>query len=115
MQPPSSTSSEDAVPLDVVFAVLSHSTRRTVLTMIEEHNPRKREEFEPDALVEDEEDRELRHVALYHNHLPKLEEAGFIDWDHEDDTITRGPNFEEIQPLISLMQAHQDELPDEWP
>lgn len=34
---------------------------------------------------------ELREV-----HLPKLEAAGFIDWDPETGTIEKGPRFEEL-------------------
>ena len=35
--------------------------------------------------------------------------------DHDADIITRGPNFEEVRPLIELMSNHQDELPEDWP
>jgi len=42
---------------------------------------------------------------LVENHLPALEEAGYIEWDRETGTIAPGPNFEEAA-------AHVGDLPD---
>lgn len=53
-------------------------------------------------------------VDLQHNHLPKLEAAGVIEWDREADEIRRGENFDQIAPLLKLMDDHSDELPDDW-
>lgn len=52
--------------------------------------------------------------ALYHVHLPKLAEAAYIEWDADTQTIRRGPNFDEIAPLLQLMADHEDELPAAW-
>lgn len=54
-------------------------------------------------------------TTLYHRHLPKLAEAGYIEWNRDTDTIRRGPNFDEIGPVLRLMADHEDELPTEWP
>ncbi len=35
-------------------------------------------------------------VRNTHVHLPKLDDAGFVDWNREDSTVTRGLRFEEI-------------------
>ena len=43
-------------------------------------------------------------AELRENHLPALEEAGYIEWDRETDTIRPGPNFEEAA-------AHVADLP----
>jgi hypothetical protein len=51
---------------------------------------------------------------MRHTHLPKLEESGFIEWDQERNIVRKGPQFEEIQPLLELMENHADELPDGW-
>ena len=101
--------------LDQLFACLSHPTRRRILMTLATDNPRDDEEFEsPDFKPEDEE-LELFRTQLYHQHLPHLEQGGYIAWDHDADIITRGPNFEEVRPLIELMSNHQDELPEDWP
>lgn len=50
-------------------------------------------------------------TALYHVHLPTLAEAGYIAWDADTQTIRRGPNVDEITPLLRSMADHEDELP----
>jgi DNA-binding transcriptional ArsR family regulator len=53
-------------------------------------------------------------MALHHVHLPKLAEAGYLEYDRDTHTIRRGPNFGEITPLLRLMADHEDELPTGW-
>jgi hypothetical protein len=52
---------------------------------------------------------------MFHTHLPKLEEAGFIVWHQDTNKVEKGPRFEEIRPLLELIDAHADELPADWP
>lgn len=52
---------------------------------------------------------------LIENHLPALEEAGYIEWDRESGTISKGPRFDEIEPVLELMRNGSDELPSDWP
>jgi len=101
--------------LDRMFAVLSHPYRRRILLLVSEHNPRAEDEFAVDDLSTEDDDIELLTTELYHVHLPRLAEAGYIDWDREAATIRRGPKFDEIAPLLRLMYTHQDELPQGWP
>lgn len=93
--------------------MLSHPHRRRIITRLHDPNPPDEAEFELEELASgDELDSEA--IDLFHNHLPKLAEAGFINWNQEQQIVTRGPQFEEIAPLIDLMCAHQDELPADW-
>lgn len=62
-----------------------------------------------------DEEVELSTAEIYHTHLPKLEAAGFIEWDRDSSTITHGTNFEQVQPVVQLMYDHEDELPEGWP
>lgn len=101
--------------LDQILDVLSHPYRRRILSLIAESNPRDEAEFSPVDLLEDEEDSEFQTVDLYHNHLPKLAEAGYIEWNRDTHTIRRGRRFDEVAPLIRLMRDHRDELPRGWP
>jgi hypothetical protein len=89
--------------------MLSHPHRRRVLTLISRRNPRDEAEFAPDAPAGD-----VGAISLQHNHLPKLADAGFIDWDRERQRVMRGPRFDEIAPLLDLLHAHRDELPADW-
>lgn len=69
----------------------------------------------PDDVYDDSRVEETLHTEMYHTHLPKLEQADCIQWEQTDDQVGKGPQFSEIQPLISLMDEHADELPHDWP
>ena len=107
--------STDPSALDRIFDVLRHPYRRRILQLVSEHNPRDEDEFSVEDLATEDDDLELLTTELYHAHLPKLAESGYIEWDEDTRTIRRGPNFDEIAPLLRLMIEHQDELPDGWP
>ena len=48
-------------------------------------------------------------------HLPMLADEGIIEWDPETGEIRKGPNFDEIEPFLRLIEEHPDELPPFWP
>lgn len=68
----------------------------------------------PEEVNADGERLERVQHRFYHRHLPHLEDAGFIDWCRESDSVTRGPEYETIDPLLELMDAHSETLPGEW-
>lgn len=53
-------------------------------------------------------------LSMHHVHLPKLEGSGFIDADRQQRSVTRGPRFDEIRPLLELLNDNQSQLPDGW-
>jgi hypothetical protein len=113
--PADETDSHGGRSLDRAFDALRHPYRRRILLLVAEHNPRAEDEFAVDDLATDDDDRELLATDLYHVHLPRLAEAGYVEWNADVETIRRGPNFDEIAPLLALMHDHRDELPDGWP
>jgi hypothetical protein len=101
--------------LDAMLNVLANKYRRRVLVALLEHNPQDGHDPQiPDDVTLETEDLESLMINMRHGHLPKLEEEGFIEWDRETNTVEKGPQFEEIQPLLELMENHADELPDDW-
>lgn len=106
---------EKGVTMSQVFGALSHPTRRRILATMREQNSPGEDELETVEFLPRGEPGDRIEIQLRHKHLPHLDEAEFIDWDRETDTITRGPRFEEIEPLLELMDDHQDELPADWP
>ncbi|WP_420028725.1 DUF7344 domain-containing protein [Halorussus caseinilyticus] len=102
-----------------LFEILSHEYRRRILMAVAQHNPQDEDDITSESIAdgheEDSDALDLLHQQLYHTHLPKLADTGFINWDRDTGTITRGSRFEEIRPLLRLMHDHQDELPDDWP
>lgn len=100
--------------LDVQFDVLADRTRRRVLVSLLEAGPDE-EIAVPDDVHEGERDLEVLEAELVHTHLPKLESAGLVWWDRDAATVVRGYRFEEIEPLLALVDDHADDLPAEWP
>ncbi|MDS0222067.1 hypothetical protein NDI54_11980 [Haloarcula sp. S1AR25-5A] len=49
---------------------------------------------------------------LYHRHLPKLADLGFITWDTEPLVAGRGPRFEEVAVVFECLQSDAAALPD---
>ncbi|MBX0293566.1 DUF7344 domain-containing protein [Haloarcula nitratireducens] len=109
------TSHTESATLDHLFKCLSHPTRRRILTTLATENPSEEEEFEVSDFEIADGELERFETQLYHQHFPSLAEGGYIAWDRNTDTVTRGPNFGEVRPLIKLMNNHEDELPEDWP
>lgn len=64
-----------------------------------------------DGVVENERDLSLRgkdaeeiQAELEREHLPKLEAAGFIEWDRETGEISKGERFEEVERYLRLVE-----------
>jgi hypothetical protein len=87
---------------DEAMKVLSNATRRRVLEVLHERNS----PIDPAALSDEsdlyEGPPESFEVSLHHNHLPKLDDAGFIDWDCQRGTIAKGRRFDEALALLDV-------------
>lgn len=62
------------------------------------------DEVDLPAVERDEQDASMHHV-----HLPKLADAGFVDWDRRTDTVARGPAFDEVAPLLETLAGQRGE------
>lgn len=100
-----------------VFAALADSRRRQLVFALFDAEPQDGDDFDPLDLLSDGEtpaDRAVTHLELKHSHLPKLAEVGFIEWNRESGTLSKGPKWDEIAPLLEVLDDHRDELPDDW-
>jgi hypothetical protein len=107
------------VGFDEIVDAMSHLYRRRLLVALADHNPQDDTDAQEaaaalGAILNGEVDSATVEIELYHNHLPKLADEGFIVWHPDTGEIERGPNWEKIEPLIRLLRDHQDELPDGW-
>jgi hypothetical protein len=91
--------------IDSLMEILRDRERRVILRSLLDNTTENR----LDSVIEGI-DTGNRETDLHHNHLPRLEQAGYINWDKNSNTISRGPNFFEIAPLIQLL----DELIGEF-
>lgn len=54
-------------------------------------------------------------LELLHAHLPILANRGLIKWTKDTGKIAKGPEFQSIEPLLDLIEAHIEDLPYRWP
>lgn len=87
--------------IDAMMDILSREARRFVLLTLLDEEGEARLDVVKDAVDSDRVD-----VQLYHTHLPKLEQAGYIEWEPDANRITRGPKFDEIEPLLRLLEEY---------
>jgi len=102
-------STEAVTSFDAHLDALRHVDRRRLLLALlnaeEAALP-----IELDQLEYETADRDVL-VSFHHSHLPKLEDRGFVDANLDRYSVTKGPRFEEIEPLLELLDTHRDRLP----
>lgn len=61
-------------------------------------------------------EREINHenprMRLHHRDLPKLDDAGYIEWNDDADTIAQGPKFSKVEPLVKLLKEYNTAFPE---
>ena len=103
----------ESLDFQSVLDALRDKHRRRLLVALLEHNPQE-EVTIPEGVDMGEADRELVKAQMYHTHLPRLDELGIIRWNRDENEVVKGPNFEEMRPLLELINDHADELPYDW-
>lgn len=93
--------------LDDQFKAVAHVERRRVLTELAALDAPSQQSVTIDALGPLD---RSRTVALYHRHLPHLADCGYVDWHRETGEVLRGPQFGEIEPLITVLTSNADRL-----
>lgn len=103
----------ETISFDDIADALADPQRRELLIALLEHNP---QDDVPVVIAdsEDESDAVERLVSMQHVHLPKLADYGFIEWNKNTHEVVKGPHFDEIRPLLELLDSHEDELPADW-
>ena len=97
---------------DNTFDALADKHRRELLVALLEENPQ-----QDTIQIAAHGDRGMRgtdhrlRMAMYHNHLPKLVDYGFIRWNDDTHEVVKGPRFEEIQPLLELVVDYAENYP----
>ena len=83
--------------MDDLFEALAHPYRRRLLLDLFETDP-------PTVSTLDGDTETLHEVDLLHNHLPRLEESGLIEWRRSNETIAPGPRFPDIEPILAWLR-----------
>lgn len=89
-----------------LFNCLRKKPRRKVLFRLLDHNPQEAlfvpEDFRDDGLEPDK-----YRLSMVHQHLPLLEESGFIRWDRDAGEIRKGPRFEPVRGLLKAIREER--------
>lgn len=98
---------------------LGHRYRRRLLVALSEHNPQPaRGRLDAEFLVESGSvaaaGRRTDEIGIVHNHLPKLDNYGYVTWGGVTGDISKGPNWDDIEPVVEFLKANEDELPADW-
>lgn len=48
-------------------------------------------------------------VRMHCVHLPKLAAYGFVEWDQTDNLVTRGERFDDVEPVLELLDDQRRE------
>ena len=102
-----------ATSFEACLEALGHVERRRLLLSLLNGTSDEDRAVTLDQLDSDAEDETLK-LSMHHVHLPKLEESGFIDADRQQHSVTRGPRFDEIRPLLELLDDNRGQLPSGW-
>lgn len=94
-----------------MLRIVSDPARRRIIRVL-----RYREtpvEFTPDVTdldcgIIDEEMAQCRLIELFHVHLPKLEDAGVITWNRDQETVAEGFRFDEICAVLDRVTDHDE-------
>lgn len=112
----------EQLPLDVIFDILKNRRRRLVLRYARENE----EPFTLSDLAEyiaaDENDKPVQqltsderkrvYVGLYQCHLPRMDDAGVLDFDRNRGTISMNGSVSQLEPYLS---SESDESGRRWP
>ncbi len=89
--------------------------RRRVLLGVLERSPREERTLSEELAAGRDVERNRVRAQLRHVHLPKLVVTGYVEWNESTGEITRGPAFDELVPLLRVLDGHAEHLPGAWP
>jgi len=93
--------------IDSMMDALRKRTRRVILMALLGNS----DEVSLDTL-ERQLNQENARIRLLHSDLPRLANAGYIKWDGDAETASRGPRFFEVEPLVQLLKGYNAEFPE---
>ncbi|MCU4742023.1 hypothetical protein OB955_24175 [Halobacteria archaeon AArc-m2/3/4] len=106
--------------LDTVFSILDTCRRRTTLAVLDDHQTVALADLADEVAVREHDTRITNlspeavteiYLDLYHNHVPKLADAGLATYDQERDLIASIDRLDELEPFLSM--ARTDECLEE--
>lgn len=93
--------------IDLMMDALRERTRRVILmTLLDERTETGLETLERRV------SKENARVRLLHVDLPKLADAGYVEWNTASETVSKGWRFSEVEPLVRLLKEYDSTFPE---
>lgn len=100
------------VELDDIFEIMANEHRRRLLSELSTSSSQAEATVTvPTDVVREPNEVEQVRIELYHNHLPKLVDMELIEWYNRPREVQTGARYEEVQPVVELLENHAEELP----
>lgn len=100
---------DGSVDADTIFDLLSNAHRRRLLVRLGRDNPQPAVP-RPESLSMTEGEWEDLKLEMHHVHLPKLDAAGLVRWDRDEQLVRTGPAFERVRPLVEFVRENPETL-----
>lgn len=98
----------DTVAFDSQLELVANEQRRELLISLLDTSPLNYPLCDGGVSMRDDDSE--RAVAMEHVHLPKLADADVVAWDRDADSVSRGPAFSDVEPLLLLLREHESDL-----
>lgn len=92
---------------DSAFDALANEHRRTLLLALLDENPQDAAVHASEAVDAPKATHQLQ-TTMYHSHLPKLADHGFIEWNRDTWAVVKGPHFGEVRPLLECIDKYAE-------
>lgn len=93
---------------DKMFDLLASEDRRRILLRMLRADTQEFPLSLSDDLIKRPGEPIVEYHMTYHCHLPKLADSDVIEWDVDEETVTRGAAFDQVRPLLECLQNNPD-------
>ncbi|MBZ6495495.1 DUF7344 domain-containing protein [Natrinema longum] len=94
---------------DELFEALANERRRRILFELVDQNSQSEAPVHIDAPPDRTDTRQAVDIELYHVHLPKLDDYGFVDWNRNTSAVEPGERFADIRPVLERLRGQRPE------
>ena len=93
--------------IDRLFRSLAHPYRRELLLELVRRDGEQRLPV-AEAVTDPTVNRTSFEIEMCHNHLPRLDECGLVEWHRDAGEVSKGPLFDDIEPLLESIRDELD-------